>query len=108
ILQPSGLLLIPLSAIPLLPFAWVYAFYQNVTTLDTGDEGAGKLFKKSWRQAALWPAQNHYALAILFAFALYVFLNWTTVCLMLPRLIKTLFGVESVFTKSPYSLLNTT
>src|SRR6185312_14296609 len=24
ILQPSGLLLIPLSAIPLLPFAWVY------------------------------------------------------------------------------------
>src|SRR5512140_68006 len=30
-LQPTGLFLIPLASIPLLPFAWVYAFYQDVT-----------------------------------------------------------------------------
>src|SRR5690349_18407287 len=32
-LQPSGLFLLPLSLLPVLPFAWVYAFYQNLTAL---------------------------------------------------------------------------
>src|SRR6185437_16020621 len=108
ILQPSGLFLIPLSSIPLLPLAWVYAFYQNATALDVGEDGAKKLFKKSWQQAALWPKQNNYALGILFLFGLYVFLNWTAFCVTLPQLVKMLFGVESVFTKSPYAMLNTT
>lgn len=34
--QPSSLFVIPLSLVPALPFAWVYAFYQNVTALDDG------------------------------------------------------------------------
>ena len=42
------------------------------------------------------------------AFGLYVFLNWTTVCYLLPRLVKILFGIESMFTRGDYSLLNTT
>jgi uncharacterized membrane protein YuzA (DUF378 family) len=42
------------------------------------------------------------------AFGLYVFLNWTTVCLVLPGLVKMLFGAGSIFTRSPLSLLNTT
>src|SRR5262249_44210337 len=29
ILQPSKLILVPISAIVMIPFAWVYAFYQN-------------------------------------------------------------------------------
>jgi hypothetical protein len=108
ILQPLGLFLIPLSAIPLLPFAWVYAFYQNVTVLADGRDGVLQLFKKSHRQAVLWPAQNNLSLAILVAFGLYVFLNWATVCLVLPQLLKMLCGIESIFTKSPWSMLNST
>ena len=109
IVQPSGLFVIPLSLIPALPFAWVYAFYQNVTALADGEPGGtSKLLKKSWKQAALWPRQNHLILAILAAFGLYVFLNWVTVCLVLPQLFKMLFGIESSFTKSPFSMLNTT
>lgn len=108
ILQPWGLILIPLSMVPALPFAWVYAFYQNAIALDTGDDGTGKLFKKSWRQAALWPKQNNLALAILAGFAFYIFLNWTAVCLTLPGLFKMLFGIQSAFTKDPWALLNTT
>lgn len=108
ILQPLGLFLIPLSTIPVLPFAWVYAFYQNATALADGDRTTRDLFKISCRQAALWPKQNHVALAILFGFVFYVFINWATVCLTLPHLFKTLFGVESIFTQSPFSLLNTT
>jgi hypothetical protein len=108
ILQPLGFFFIPLSAIPLLPFAWVYAFYQNVIALSDGDEGMLNLFKKSYRQAALWPGQNVYGLLIFIAFGFYVFVNWATVCLALPDLFKTLFGIESTFSKSPMSMLNST
>src|SRR5215469_16675534 len=108
ILQPLGLFLIPLSAIPVLPFPWVYAFYQNVTALADGEETVLPLFKKSCRQASLWPKQNVVALLILIAFGFYVFLNWSTACLMLPGLFKMLFGIESNFTKSPFSMMNST
>ena len=108
ILQPSGLFVIPLSLVPALPFAWAYAFYQNAVVLADGEERAQALFKKSWRQATLWPAQNNIALSILLGFAFFVFLNWGTLCLALPELFKMLFGVQSVFTNSPLSMFNST
>jgi hypothetical protein len=79
-----------------------------VTALSDGEDGMMNLFKKSCRQAALWPRQNMIVLLILMAFVFYVNLNWTTVCLTLPGLFKVLFGVESNFTKSPESLMNST
>jgi hypothetical protein len=107
--QPSGLFVIPLSLVPVLPAAWVYAFYQNVTALDDGGPaGLSALLKKSWQQALLWPRQNHLVLAILSGFGFYVFLNWAVTGLMLPHLIKMLFGIESIFTRSTFSMLNTT
>ena len=109
IVQSSGLFVLPLSLIPMLPAAWAYAFYQNATALDTGSsDGTATLLKKSWKQATLWPGQNHLVLAIMAGFGFYVFLNWVVTGLMLPHLIKMLFGIESVFTRSTFSLLNTT
>ena len=109
IIQPWGLLLLPLAAIPALPFAWVFAFFQNVTVLDDGAEtSVAELRKKSWKLAKLWPKQNHVALAAALGFAFCVFLNLATACLLLPQLCKMLFGVESIFTKDPLALLNTT
>jgi len=109
IVQPSGLFVVPLSLIPMLPAAWVYAFYQNVTALDDGNPaGTLPLLKRSWKQAVLWPRQNHLVLAIMTGFGFYVFLNWAITGLVLPHLIKMLFGIESVFTRSTFSLLNTT
>jgi hypothetical protein len=108
-IQPSALFVVPLSLLPMLPAAWVYAFYQNVTALDDGGPaGVSPLLKKSWKQARLWPGQNHLVLAILAGFGLSVFLNWVVTGLMLPHLVKMLFGIESVFTQSAFSLLNTT
>jgi hypothetical protein len=107
--QPFGLFVLPLSLLPMLPFAWVYAFYQNVTVLDDGRPARiAPLLKKSWKQATLWPKQNCIVLAIMAGFGFYVFLNWAVTGLMLPHLIKMLFGIESVFTRSTFSLLNTT
>ncbi len=108
ILQPAGLFLIPLSAIPLLTFPWVYSFFQNVTALADGQEGIAPVFKRSCRQAALWPRTNFIVLAIFAFFGLYVFLNWATICFWLPFLFKMLLGMDSAFTNSPSSLLNST
>jgi hypothetical protein len=109
IIQSTGLFLLPLASVPILSLPWVYAFYQNATVLDNGeDAGTAALMKKSWHQATLWAKQNSTVLAILFAFAFCVFLNWITVCTALPGLGKMLFGIESEFSKSPFALLNTT
>jgi hypothetical protein len=75
---------------------------------DSESGGLRDLLKKSWRETRLWPAQNVQLLAVMAAFGLYVFLNWTTVCYLLPRLVKILFGIETMFTRGDYSLLNTT
>src|SRR5258708_23198483 len=110
VLQATGLYLLPLAALIVLPFGWVYAFYQNLTALadhETSGE-LGALFKKAAQQTTLWPMQNHALVAILSGFGFYVFLNLSTVCFMLPGLVKILLGVETVLTRSAMSLLNTT
>jgi hypothetical protein len=108
-IQPSGLFLLPLAALIALPFGWVYAFYQNVTTLGGADRSDVKaVFKKSLRQAELWPKQNHLALLLLFNFGLFVFLNIILAAIFIPQLIKMMSGVELMFAKSWYSIFNTT
>jgi hypothetical protein len=108
-LQPTGLFLLPLALVPLLPFPWVFAFYQNLSALDDGETThLRELVRKASSQALLWPRQNHLVLAILSAFGLFVCLNLMTVCFILPGLVKMLFGVETVFTRSGVSLINTT
>ena len=108
IIQPFGLFLLPIAVIPVLTFPWTYSLYQGVTILDDGEAGAFKLLKKASRQAALWPRQNLILIAILFAFAFCVLLNWMTACLALPELFKMLLGADLEFLKSPLAMLNTT
>jgi hypothetical protein len=109
IVQPSGLFLLPLALIPVLPFGWVYAFYQSATALAGREPGrTSRLAQQAWKQAALWPRQNHVLLALLAGWTLCVFLNWTIICYLVPQLVKMLLGIESAFTRSPAALLNTT
>jgi hypothetical protein len=118
--QTSGLFIVPqlmiLFVTPTVPlnfimiglFGWVYAFFQNATVLADGESGAiSKLIKNSWKQAMLWFWQNVVVLIVLVVFTWYVFLNWAIASFALPQLFKMLFGVETDFTKSPASLLNT-
>lgn len=109
ILQPSGLFLLPVAAIILVPLAWVYAFYQNVTAFAGSEDGTVKtVFKKAWQQSPLWPMQNHYVLLCFKVFGLFVFLNLITAVLAVPYLLKTLLGVETPFMQSYWTVLNTT
>ena len=73
-IQPTGLVLLPLALIITLPFGWLYAFYQNITVFGDGETGGVRaIFRKARVTAALFPAQNHAALAILFLFGFFVF-----------------------------------
>ncbi len=109
ILQSTGLFLVPLALALTLPFAWVFAFYENATAFAASESVNHRmLIRKSLRQATLWPKQNHVLLGVLFGLGLFVFLNWATVCFLLPRAVKMLFGIESPYTRGGLSLLNST
>jgi hypothetical protein len=99
-LQPTSLFVLPLAALVLLPYGWAYAFYQNLSV--TGDGAASR------RQALLWPRQNHAVICVLLLFDSFVFLNLVLTVFLVPLLLKVLFGIETAFSRSPLSLLNTT
>jgi hypothetical protein len=109
VLQPSGLFLIPVSALILMPFAWVFTFYQNAVIFGAGDESDLKtVFSRCWRQMKLWPSQNHCILMALEVFGLFVLFNVILGALGVPFLMKGLLGIETAFTQSWLAALNTT
>jgi hypothetical protein len=108
-IQSTGLVLLPIALIITLPFGWLYAFYQNITVFGDGETGGVRAISGKARvNAALFPAQNHAALAVLSLFGFFVFLNLAMVLAILPQLLHMLFGVETVFTRAGGSVFNTT
>jgi len=108
-LQSSGLLLLPLSLLFVIPFPWVYAFYQNLTALAAEDStGTADLAKKALRRTGIWSRQLWRILLLLAVFGFCVLVNWSIVCFILPGLARTLLGLQSTFTRSGTSMLNTT
>ncbi len=60
IVQPSGLFVLPMSFFFVIPFPWVYAWYQSMTVL--GDRIGESVWESGQRAASLtklWPKQNH-------------------------------------------------
>ena len=107
IIQPSRLFVLPLAALATIPFAWVFAFYENVTVLGRG-ETARKLMSQAWRQASLWPRQNHCLQATYLLLVIIVFVNVGILVLLLPTLVKMLAGVDTIFTRTTGGMFNTT
>jgi hypothetical protein len=107
-LHSVGLFVLPLALVLVLPLAWVYAFFQNITVLAQPGLSGGRLRKNAWMQASLWPWANHVMLGVFFLFGLFVFVNWIGIFVFTPRLIKMLLGIETAFSRSPASILNST
>jgi hypothetical protein len=108
-LQPAGLFVLPLAVLIIFSLPWVYAFFQNLTALADGQTpGLRTVVRKAMVQAWQWPRQNFQAFLLLAGFGLVIFLNWLMVCLSLPYLGKMLLGLESIFSRSVLSLLNST
>jgi hypothetical protein len=107
--QPFGLFILPASLVLMIPLAWAYAFFTNITVFSGGPANNLRgLLSKSWQQARLWPVQNHYVIFHFMLFGLFVFLNIMSAMIGIPFLLKTLFGVETIFAQSPWAALNTT
>lgn len=108
-LHATGVVILPLAAIVAVPLGWVYAFYQNLCVVDdTRHKDMMRLAKEAQEQAVLWPGQNHLMLTLMTLFGLFVFLNLGVGLILLPYLLKSLLGIETVFTLSGMRLLNTT
>ena len=108
-LQPMGLFLRLIAAQVLLPYLWVYGFYQSVGVLGDGQSmRVGEVSRRSWEQARLWPRQAHLGLGLLWVFALSVALNLLVGLIVAPQLLRTFFGIETVFSNSVTALFNTT
>jgi len=109
VLQPTQFFVLPVAALVMLPFAWVYALYHNLPLVS--DDPAASLrtvIRRAWRQAGMDSWQNHLVVSLVWLFGLFVFLNLYTAVLAAPFLLKMLLGLDSVFTRSPAALLNTT
>lgn len=107
--QPTALFLVPLAAVMTVPFGWVFAFYQSYTVAGDGSQPE---FKEHTRQAIAcarsWAAQNHYFLALASVFGLFLFLNWISAFVLVPMLLKSFLGIETIFSRSASAYLNTT
>ncbi|QTA88669.1 hypothetical protein [Desulfonema magnum] len=109
IIQPTGFIVLPVALMLTIPFGWCYAFYQNVSAEDDGEfQDTKQICKKAWEQARRWPRQNHILLFVFFLFGSFIFLNLAVTVFLLPRMLKTLLGIETLFTMSGLSVLNTT
>ncbi|MGD9158292.1 MAG: DUF4129 domain-containing protein [Desulfobacteraceae bacterium] len=104
----SGVIIFPLAMIITIPFGWVYAFYQNVYLADDGKRPIKAIIERAWYSARMWPGQNHIILSVISLFTIFIFLNVCIGIYLLPVILKKFFGVESVFTLSGISVLNTT
>ncbi|MBR9981407.1 MAG: hypothetical protein KFF50_10310 [Desulfatitalea sp.] len=108
--QATGLVVLPIAALIVLPMAWVYAFYQNLTVLDApGTRPVKALTGEAWQQAVPWPGQNHLLLTLISVFGLMVLLNLIMALMLLPYLGKWLLDIETPFTISGLrAMTNTT
>ena len=70
LVQPFGLFMLPLAMLTVLPFAWTYAFFQNVLVFGDGEDGAEqaklgvpghvvRAVRQAASEAGRWPVQNH-------------------------------------------------
>ena len=107
--QPSGLFARAIAAQILIPYIWVYSFYQNVGVLGDGTRASlREVLREAAQQARLWPRQAHGALLGLFAFAIFIWLNVSTLLALTPLMLKTFFGIETAISRDPWALLNST
>jgi len=95
----------PLALI-LLPFAWLIAFFRNVTLFAAlGDPSPVRAARK---QASLWPGQNWTALFIVFLGGLLLFANLLLLIVMLPQLGRSFLGIEGDLARLGMKILSLT
>lgn len=95
-----------------IPFAWVSSFYQSISILGDGNApatpDAPTVFRRSIAQAKLWAGQSHRVIFQLSMLGLFIWINVVVLLIFVPSLLKTFFGIETIFSRSFSAFLNTT
>ncbi|MEE4264766.1 MAG: DUF4129 domain-containing protein [Desulfobacteraceae bacterium] len=106
LIQATRFIVMPVAALLVVPFGYCYAFYHNAAVSVGGDSQDFKpTCQWAWRQARLWPRQNHLLISIFWLFGFVIFLNVSMATLIFPQLMKSLFGIETVFTLGGMAVL---
>lgn len=101
LIQSTRFVILPVAALLMIPFGYCYAFYQNATAhVDAEIQTVKSTTAWAWRQARLWPRQNHLLICIFWIFGIVIFLNVSVTSLFIPQLLKSLLGIETKFTIS--------
>lgn len=113
LIQSTAIPVLAGALICMVPLAWVYAFYQNVSALgltqDYGNEPLRHLTRDAVRQSHWAWGSNHLLLVVLMVFSLFVWMSVMITAVYLPMLAKMLLGIDSVFTMNPVAtLMNST
>lgn len=110
LIQSTRLFVIVVASLMVIPFGYCYAFYQNASAHDSRNgQTVRETSAWAWRQARLWPRQNHLLICIYYLFGFVIFVNVTVTAILLPQLAKSLLGIDSAFTLSGmYMVLNST
>ncbi len=113
VLSPLSLISLLVSAVLIFPFVWTYALHHNLALLVNPAFSSTRTGKKeehplslSWRQARLWPGSNQLILLLLMLLYIVVFVNFMSMLLIVPYLVKFLTGWESTFTRLGIRLLD--
>ena len=112
LIQATRFIVLPIAGVMLIPYGYCYAFYQNAAAHvgeDPRNITISSTCKWAWRQTRLWPRQNHLLICIFWIFGVVIFLNISFAAFIIPQMVKTLFGIDSIFTLSGLRMiLNTT
>jgi len=103
-IQAWGLVALPIALVTIVPFGWVYAYFQSATVLCE-NEDAGSL---AGEQAATWPGQNHVGLLIISLLFLAALLNVAGTFLVIPWFANHVLGIENAFGLGGWGWINTT
>ncbi len=105
-LQPLSLLVIPISALATVPFAWTVAFFRNAGLLAA--LGETRVVAAASRQAKLETRQNWLLLSLISLAAVLLFANVLISIALLPQMGRSILGMEGDFARLGARLLNST
>lgn len=112
LLQAFQLPLIAAGLFFAVPLGWVIAFLRNIPALALTREPSRHplrdLATRCLRNSHDQWAQNHVILLVFFFVTIFTWLNIIATCILVPTLVKAVFGIESVFTLSPEASLGNT
>jgi hypothetical protein len=109
ILQPCSIILRLFSWILLFSFSWVYAFFQNVIVLaGEEDNQLQNIYHESLKQSILWQTQNILFIIVSFVLRFIVFINIFLCAIIIPYLLKTLLGINTLFSSGLWYVGDTT